>query len=305
MELEFFDDPRPFLNVAGPLLSADPVIGSLLADVSARIGRELAEGRDTWAPLGPPFARWWAVVREEGRVISAVMRTAPFAPWPTYSLPMTDEAAVLLARTLHERGEALGGTNGTLPGARILAEESARLVGGRAEITEHLRLWECTKVAVPPRPEGRLREADEADADLVLAWFRRFHEEAAEQAGREPSSEGDQVTRDAILARIRDGGQWLWEEPDGALTHLTGVNPPSYGVARVGPVFTPREHRGRGVASYAVAEVTRRGLEAGRRMCLFTDQANPTSNKIYAALGYAPVVDMAVYRIVGDIGADG
>ena len=28
-------------------------------------------------------------------------------------------------------------------------------------------------------------------------------------------------------------------------------------------------------------------------MCLFTDQANPTSNKIYAAFGYQPVADMA------------
>ena len=35
-------------------------------------------------------------------------------------------------------------------------------------------------------------------------------------------------------------------------------------------------------------------LEQGARACLFTDRANPTSNKIYAALGYRPVVDMAV-----------
>jgi len=31
----------------------------------------------------------------------------------------------------------------------------------------------------------------------------------------------------------------------------------------------------------------------GARVCLFTDQANPTSNKIYTALGYHPVADMA------------
>ena len=34
-------------------------------------------------------------------------------------------------------------------------------------------------------------------------------------------------------------------------------------------------------------------------MCLFTDQANPTSNKIYTALGYQPVVDMANLIIAG------
>ena len=68
---------------------------------------------------------------------------------------------------------------------------------------------------------------------------------------------------------------------------------PAYGVSRVGPVFTPREYRGHGYASYAVAELTRRGLQDGIRMCLFTDQANPTSNKIYEAMGYERVVDMA------------
>ena len=39
-------------------------------------------------------------------------------------------------------------------------------------------------------------------------------------------------------------------------------------------------------------------LAEGARVCLFTDQANPTSNKIYAALGYRPVVDMANLVIV-------
>ena len=43
----------------------------------------------------------------------------------------------------------------------------------------------------------------------------------------------------------------------------------------------------------AVAEVSARLLTEGARVCLFTDQANPTSNKIYVAMGYRPVVDMA------------
>ena len=64
-------------------------------------------------------------------------------------------------------------------------------------------------------------------------------------------------------------------------------------MARVGPVYTPPEHRGRGYASAAVAGVSERLLEQGVRVCLFTDQANPTSNRIYTALGFEPVVDMA------------
>ena len=68
---------------------------------------------------------------------------------------------------------------------------------------------------------------------------------------------------------------------------------PSYGVSRLGPVYTPPEHRGRGYASSAVAEVSRLILADGARACLFTDQANPTSNRIYQQLGYRAVVDMA------------
>nr|WP_231924447.1 GNAT family N-acetyltransferase [Micromonospora chokoriensis] len=74
--------------------------------------------------------------------------------------------------------------------------------------------------------------------------------------------------------------------------------PPSFGVARIGPVYTPPAQRGRGWASNAVAEVSRRIQADGARVCLYTDQANLTSNKIYAALGYRPVVDMANLVIV-------
>lgn len=300
MELEFFDDPRAFLDAAGDLLAADPVNGTVIAGVSAQTARELADGVDSWAEVGAPFQRWWAVVRDgSGAVVSATMRTAPFQPHPTFSLPMPAEAALALARALHERGEHLGGANGALPGTRVLAEESARLVGGRTSVHHHVRLWEATAVQVPPAPPGRLRRAGEADAALVLEWFTAFHAEADEQAGREPDpSAGEHNTLRSVLVRLREGVEWLWESPAGEVVHLSGASAPSYGVSRIGPVFTPRQHRGAGVASYVVAELTRRGLEAGHRMCLFTDQANPVSNRIYQRLGYRPVVDM-VNLLVG------
>lgn len=299
MELEFFDTPRPFLDAAGRLLAQDPVLGSVIASVSERTARELADGHDSWAEVDAPFARWWAVVRDDaGTVVSAAMRTAPFRPHPTFTMPMDEEAARALAEALHERGELLGGANGALPGAATLARETARLAGGEVVTDKATRLWEATSVEVPPAPEGRLRQATDADAALVLSWFEAFHAEADAQAGREPDpGSGEHNTLDSVLVRIREGIEWLWELPDGTVAHLSGAGLPSYGVSRIGPVFTPREHRGHGIASYVVGELTRRGLEAGHRMCLFTDLANPTSNKIYSGLGYAPVVDMAEHVV--------
>lgn len=300
MDLEFFDAPRSFLDAAGDLLAAEPVLGSVIASVTERTARELAAGQDSWAEVGAPFERWWVVVRDEsGAVVSAAMRTAPFRPYPTFALPMSDEAAHAVAAALHARGEFLGGCNGALPGAEVLARATAGLSGGEMVSDKGTRLWEATSVVVPPAPEGRLRLATEADAGLVLSWFEAFHAEADEQAGREPDpSAGEHNTMDSVLIRIREGVEWLWELPDGTIAHLTGSGLPSYGVARIGPVYTPRELRGRGIASYVVGALTRRGLEAGSRMCLFTDRANPTSNKIYAGLGYEPVVDMAEHLVV-------
>ena len=300
MELQFFDDPQAFLDAAGPLLATEPVLGSVIAGVTERTPRELADGIDSWADVGAPFARWWVVVRDgSSEVVSTTMRTAPFTPYPTFSLPMADDAAVALAGALHQRSELLGGANGALPGTRVLATETARLWDASLVVDKQTRLWEATTVTVPPAPVGRLRRATEGDAEQVLAWFTAFHHEADEQAGREPHPDsGEHNTLDSVLVRIREGVEWLWEHPDGEIVHVTGASLPSYGVSRVGPVFTPREHRGGGIASHVVGELTRRGLEAGHRMCLFTDRANPTSNKIYAGLGYEPVADMAEHLVV-------
>ena len=46
-------------------------------------------------------------------------------------------------------------------------------------------------------------------------------------------------------------------------------------------------------AGAAVALVSARLREQGVRVCLFTDQANPTSNALYERLGCRRVVDMA------------
>jgi predicted GNAT family acetyltransferase len=128
--------------------------------------------------------------------------------------------------------------------------------------------------------------------ELCLAWFLDFARAASEQAGRTDPHAMETFSREDMLVRIDAGVIWLWEDERGEVVHLTGANLPAYGVARIGPVYTPTEHRGRGYASAAVAEISRQHLDRGIRCCLFTDQANPVSNRIYEALGYRPVVDM-------------
>jgi predicted GNAT family acetyltransferase len=289
VDLDFFTDPAAFLEAARTTLAASPVQSTVVATVADRLARDAADGRP------PPPDDWYVIVREAGRVTGVGMRTAPFEPRPLFLLPMSDEAAAALAQALHERGEEVRGANGALPAARVFAEETARLTGRTARVNIHTRLFELDEL-IPPRRSvpGRLRRATADDLDLVRTWFAAFLADADEQAGRPAGSLGDGVPEDeATLRRIDAGYVWLWEDADGRRVHLTAANPPSLGVARIGPVYTPRDERGRGWASAGVAAVSQHLLDLGARPCLFTDQANPTSNGIYIALGYRPVVDMA------------
>ena len=292
--VELYEDPAAFLAVAETVLGGEPVLTTVMATVTRR-----AVENGGVVSRGPV---WWAAVREgpgeRSPVVGVAMRTAPVAPYWVYTLPMPSDGARALARALHARGEEVTAVNGAVPAAREVAEELARLGGGVVRVEEHVRLHLLGDLLDPAPVPGRLRLATRDDLGLALEWFAAFEVDAARQAGREPGPTPlDPADVDAMHQRIDQGRVWLWEDAAGRVVHLTAANPPAFGVARVGPVFTPAEERGRGWASNAVAEVSRMLRAQGNEVCLFTDQANPTSNKVYAALGFRPVVDMENLRI--------
>ena len=294
LRLQFCTDPAEFLAAAGDHLASDPVISTVVTTIAHRVLSQQSDG------IVAPDRDWWLVVSDNsGAVVGAGMRTATFAPYPPFLLPMPDQAATALAHALHERGEEVRGVNGALPTVELCAAELARLDAGRVDVAQHTRLHELGELSRPLPVPGGLVAATEHDVELVTEWFAAFMGDADEQAGRpRGASAHDVPDRSELLRRLRAGWLWFWVNKTGERVHLTGANPPSFGVARLGPVYTPPAQRGRGWASNAVAELSRRIQAEGARVCLFTDQANPTSNKIYAALGYRPVVDMANLVIV-------
>ncbi|MEU8127866.1 GNAT family N-acetyltransferase [Micromonospora sp. NPDC049049] len=294
LRLRFLSDPGEFLTVAGDYLGADPVVSTVVTTIAHRLLSQRAEG------IPQPDRNWWLVVSDDsGAVVGAGMRSAPYAPYPPFLLPMPDEAAVALAHALHERGEEVLAVNGALPAVDLCAAALAQLGGGEVRVNQHTRLHQLGELTPPPPVPGSLVPATVDDAGLVTEWLAAFVGDADEQAGRPRGASTHEAPDHAeVLHRIHAGRLWLWLDETGEPVHLTGANPPSFGVARLGPVYTPPAHRGRGWASNAVAEVSRRIQAQGTQVCLFTDQANPTSNKIYATLGYRPVVDMANLVIV-------
>ena len=295
MELRFFDHPADFLDVAGARLADQPVLSTVMAGVADRIRDQLDAGVP-W-PEGVPC--WFAVVVDErGDVLGTAMRTALFGEHPAYLLPMPDEAVAALVDTLVERGEIVLGANGALPAVQVFCELMAKAVGKEARVGQHTRLFELGELSEPPTVAGRLRPAVVDEQDVVASWYDAFMLDADEQAGRPPgASPHESVAPEELRRRIEGGRIFVWADEDDLPIHVTAATMPAYGVSRIGPVFTPKEHRGKGIASRAVYEVSRLLRESGEHPCLFTDQANPTSNKIYEAIGYRRVVDMANLRV--------
>jgi len=272
LRLRFCADPSEFLAAAGDYLAADPVVSTVVTTVAQRLLSQQADR------IAQPGRNWWLLVRDaSGAVVGAGMRTAPFAPCPPFLLPMPDEAATVLAHALHERGEEVLAVNGTLPAVELFAAELSRLGGGQVQVSQHTRLHELGELAWPAPVPGRLEAATEDDVELVTEWLGAFMGDADEQAGCPRGASAHEVPdRAEILRRLRAGQLWFWVGETGERVHLTGVNPPSFGVVRVAPVYTPPAQRGRGWASNAVAEVSRKiQAEGARPACSPTRRTRP------------------------------
>lgn len=152
------------------------------------------------------------------------------------------------------------------------------------------RLFRLDELTPPTGVAGQARVAGADDIDLVGRWLIDFHVDAF---GSVPA---DYAPREQGEWAVTERRPWLWLDPHGTPVSMACRQPTVVGVARIGPVFTPCEHRGHGYGSAATARATADILADPAIPVLFTDLANPTSNKIYEALGYRAVEDRLALR---------
>ena len=266
-------DPRRFSEIVGPFLDA-----RIECNILATILLGLLDGNPP--PAAPVLVRG---VDASGDVAAVALRTPP---WPMICSQLDAGAVDALVTTWLGIDPALNGVNAPAATATALADAWTRATGGSTRRRTRMAFYALRLVTDPPRPPaGDLRLATADQLDLMVTWWRAFADEAGmARAG----SDAVAVVED----RVRSRRLWLWHDPAGVPVAMVAVNPAVAGVVRLGPVYTPPEHRRRGYAGASVAAVSRWALTAGARWCaLFTDLANPTSNKIYAEVGYRPLGD--------------
>lgn len=276
MELRCVGSVAAFLGLAGEFLAAREAEHNLIFGIcSAMLG-------DPTIYPEPPYL---GVVIDGDHVVAAAMRTPPHA----LILSETDVPEAIEVVLSDLVGTSLPGVLGPAARSAAFAEHWAARTGDPVRLVVRERAFRLGRVK-PPRPvTGSTRPATSADRPLVVAWLEAFVTEALED--EEWDTEG---LADRWIAGP-NRTLFLWED-GGRVVSMTGVGGLTPTGIRIGPVYTPPEHRGRGYASNLVAATSQQQLDAGRSFVfLFTDLANPTSNHVYEAIGFEPVSDIDRY----------
>lgn len=270
MRVERPEDAAGFLERTAALRAADPVRTNVLGSVALGVLQGRAYDEE----------HWFVVEDDDGVVVGAAIWTVPYrlllAPMPAAA-----------ADTLAEHVAALPARPPGLIGPIEVASRLAATAGWTVDqhMLEKLLVLDgfTPAVGVP----GSARELTEADVDLATNWMRQFSIDS-----------GALITdpREAVLGRLPHHRFWVVDgEPVAFASHAPLVPSPDGTVGRIGPVFTPAEHRRRGYGSAVTSAVVESLLPRTTTVMLFTDAANPTSNAVYERLGFqvvAEVVDL-------------
>ena len=271
MRVHLFSDAAQFAAAAHSFVRSDPLSTSVIAVVAGR----MAAGLDP----SPPDALW-ATVEDDISVVGVAMHTPPYH---VFLSRMSPTAAGALAETLAAAGRAVDGVNGEIRATGAFALTWSARTGVTSRQLTAMRMYRLGQLIPPASVPGRARLADRSDAELVASWAAAFHDEA------QPGTPVEDWT--GFAERRIDASQvhlWL-EDSGGTVVAVACVSAPGAGVARVGPVYTPPEHRRRGYGSAVTAAATHAALSDGATdVVLYTDLSNPTSNSIYSALGFRP-----------------
>lgn len=229
----------------------------------------------------PPSA-YWAIVRDaEGTLVAAALRTTEKLMLSRARRP---GATALIAESVACNATAVPG----VLGPPDVVHEFVERAGGEWQDGIAHRIYECRHVQPPAGVAGTCRLARRDDRDTIVYWMQEFTREVLGKPRTVDTAAERTETRSAA------GALYVWEVDGEIVSTAAAVAPTPHGI-RVSAVYTPPEQRGRGYASALTAEVTARQLDAGRALVfLYTDLANPVSNRIYQRIGYVPIADVAM-----------
>ena len=277
MEIVRPDDAETFLRLAGPLLERDEARNQLPLGIAGTLAQH---------PEAYDVVRYW-VVREAGEPVAAAIRTEP------YNLvlgdPSSETALVALIDAVMDDDPEVPGVVGNVPFVETAAElfeaRSARI----AERTLSQGVYGLVTVRDVARAPGMSRVASSDDRALLVAWLTDFTAEAVPEP-----AEAHRADRADARHPVRRRWSGLLALGGGTGTGLSGrlQRPHADRHPRSDP-STRRQSTAGTATRRPWWPISAPGCSSqGHRACfLYTDLANPTSNRIYVEIGYERVCD--------------
>ena len=268
MRLVRHPDAAAFAAVALPYLAVDPARHTITLTMLDGLLRSGA----------PPALAM--TLHEDDVLVGAVLRPADRGILVS-GLPPRYAGVVAAALA----GTQLPGAVGPVAEAEAFAEAWTAPVQHRFD----QRLFALGTLTPPVGVPGAARPATAADAALLGAWRAAFTAETGvgQTGSRPPPEVAVGQTGSHPPPEVAVGpGEWLWQV-DGVPVAQASARPVIAGMSRIGPVYTPPEHRRHGYGAAVTAAASRWALDVGARLVvLFTDAGNPSTNALYPRLGF-------------------
>lgn len=264
-------DAERFLAAAQHwLLEAETENNLLLGIALDSRGRELKDP--------PPY---WATVHDENGIVGCACRTPPHL---LVLSRVPDAAIAALVEDVGRVYPTLNGVSGPTEDAEAFARASISRHGGTSRTRFRMRLHELTKVSFAgDMPPGSLRKATQADLPLAREWVDDYVRDV-----------GLRFAVPEMAQRLIGREQMFFWVDAGSPRSMVASTRETRSGCSINTVYTPPGFRRSGYATAAVATLSDALLKSGRRFCcLYADLANPTSNSIYAKIGYRPIRDDA------------
>ena len=255
MEILRHENAAAFLAAAGPYLREHETTNHLVFAIAER----------------DPQGAFFATAGSAGVALQT-------PPYPLLVSELPESALDPLIETIVASGFAPTGVNGSSATSRAFASRWCARNGMRAAPRITMRSHVLERVMPAGRAPGMMRPARDGDLELATRWCAGFQSEI-----RSSQHEAPAALAGRLLPRL-----FFWEH-HGETVSMAAINGLTPRGRRIGPVYTPPEHRQRGYAEALVAVLSQSILDEGLRWCfLFTDVANPTANAIYRRIGYEP-----------------
>jgi predicted GNAT family acetyltransferase len=282
MEIMFHSNIDQFCDLCFPFLLRNEAENNLLFGILNNLKINLQTYSEKHGPT-------LISITENGVLKLVSIRTPPFNQVISYTenlatIPFLVEE---LSNKTPEIPGILGFKEGVLKFGQLWTKEHNKAL----HLDMHERVYQLEEVNPVALGSHEFGPVTKVDKQLILDWTKAFIQEAI-PTNSPPEETTMQKRIDQVIERRMVYVLKVNDEVV-SMAKKAGITPNGQ---TINAVYTPPNQRKKGYGTEVVAKLSQTILDEGKKYCfLFTDLANPTSNRIYQRIGYKPTIDIDVY----------